>query len=122
MNHQEEEIDLKRILKIFARHYWVFLVCVLFSLATAYFYNKYAPKKFDVVASILIDEDGKSPFSGPQEFMVNDLFGIKKNVYNELLVLQAKPILEKTIQNLDLELTYYEKYDYLYHDIYKKYM
>ncbi len=120
MNHQEEEIDLSRILKIFTRHYWVFLLCVLLSLVIAFLYNKYSPKKFDVVASILIDEEMNSPFSGSQEFMVNDLFGVAKNVYNELLVLQSGPVLEKTIQNLDLEVTYYERYNYLYHDIYKQ--
>lgn len=120
MNYREAENALRNILKIFARYYWIFLLTVLLGSAIAYFYNKYAPKKYDVVASILINENANSPLSGPQEFMVNDLFGIKRNVYNELLVLQSKPILEKTIQNLDLEVTYYEKYDYLYHDIYRQ--
>ena len=119
MNHQEAENGLRNILKIITRYYWVFLISGLLSLILAYFYNKYAPKKFDVVASILINEDSKSPLSGPQEFMVSDLFGNSRNVYNELLILQSKPILKKTIQNLDLEVTYYEKYNYAYHDIYK---
>ena len=120
MNHQEADNDIRNFLKIFTRNYWIFLLCVLLSLTAAYFYNKYAPKKFSVVASILINENNKSPLSSPQDFMVNDLFGTRKNINNELLVLQSKPVLVKTIQNLDLETTYYEKISYVYHDIYKQ--
>ena len=87
MNHQEEEFDLRRISKIFTRHYWVFLLCVLLSLVIAFLYNKYSPKKFDVVASILINEDDNSPLSGAQEFMVNDLVNLAKyNIYLKLMI------------------------------------
>jgi tyrosine-protein kinase Etk/Wzc len=73
-----------------------------------------------VSSTLLIKEDSRNSGNnyGPN-FINNDLLAGTQNLQNELQILQSFPIIEQTVKNLDLEVAYYEYWDYQYYNAYK---
>jgi capsular exopolysaccharide synthesis family protein len=73
-----------------------------------------------VSSTLLIKEDSRNRWNnnGPN-FINNDLLSGTRNLQNELQILQSIPLIEQTVKNLDLEVAYYEYWDYLYYSAYK---
>jgi tyrosine-protein kinase Etk/Wzc len=119
-NNFEEETDLKKISKLFGRNYGLFIVFVIISVGLAFLINRYSIADYKISSSILIVENkAQSGASAVNDYLNSSLFGKKQNFQNELWVLKSSPVLEQTIRNLDLSVTYYEKKESQYHDAYQ---
>lgn len=115
----QDEINFNKMFKLVWRNLWLFIICGILTLGTAFIYNKYSVPVYKVSSAILIKENESSPLSqGMDDMFSGNLFGSNKNLQNELIIIQSFPLIEKTIQNLDLEVGYYEFKNHLYHDAY----
>lgn len=107
---QEDTIDIKKfIFKILNNWYW-FVLTIFISLSFAYFINKYTDPVHSVNASILIRDKNNSIGSGVDNMMQEmGLFrGVRrKNVVNEIGILNSYTLARRTIENLNFDISYY---------------
>jgi tyrosine-protein kinase Etk/Wzc len=114
-----EENDLKKIIDLLTRNSKFFLISVLVALLIAFLYNRYAVPVYKISASMLIREDKPAQKANINEYINTGLFGTNQNFQNELWVLKSSPVIEQTIENLDLTVNYFRKEGFFYTDIYK---
>ncbi len=116
----EEEVDIKRIVDLLLRNYKLFLICLLSTFVIAALVNRYLTPLYKVSSSILIKEDNKQ-LQRPEvnNYLNSSLFVTNQNFQNELWILKSSPVLERTIKNLGLQVSYYRKEGFRYIDAYK---
>jgi len=60
----------------------------------------------------------KNPGQNVNDFLNSGLFGVNQNFQNELWVLKSSPVVEQTIRNLDLTVSYFRKEGFQYLEVY----
>ncbi|MGN6604245.1 MAG: GumC family protein [Ginsengibacter sp.] len=82
--------------------YWPFyLLLVIIGLTGAWIYLRYKQPVYQTTATLLIKDDkNATPASELQDAF--DMFGAKKNVENEIEVLQSKTLMQEVVTNLHL--------------------
>src|SRR4030042_589024 len=116
----QEESDLKKITDLVRRNYILFAAFLLIAPGIAFLVNHIATPLYQVSSSLLIKEDATP--AGSQ--VVNDYLNSRlvitdRNFQNELWVLKSSPVLEQTISNLGLHVSYYRKDGLRYPEAYK---
>ncbi|GAB4322979.1 MAG: tyrosine-protein kinase domain-containing protein [Bacteroidales bacterium] len=103
----QQKTDFREILFKVLRYKYYFVVSVIFALAVAFLFNKYAERKYYNRTSLLIKVQGRNSFMGNSDLMESfDIFGGVTNVENELNILRSFSIVNQAVQNLDFEVTY----------------
>lgn len=116
----QEETDIKRILAVFTNHFKLFVFFILIALILAFLINRYQTPVFKVSSSILIKENtNQQPAGNVNDFLNSNMFGRNQNFQNELWVMKSYPIIEETVNNLGLILTYYTKGKFNYYEAYE---
>lgn len=116
-----EEYDIKKLVSLALRHYRLFLFCIVIAAVIAALFNHYSTALYKVSSSILIKEDLDQSATGPQNDYLNSrLVQSSKNFQNELWILKSAPVLEQTIKNLGLQVSYYRKEGINYKEAYKE--
>lgn len=116
INYQQES-DFKKIAELILRNYKLFISCLIVVLGLAFLINRYSIPVYEISSSLLIKEDSKQG-GGMNDFLNSSLLGKNQNFQNELWVLQSAPVVQKTVQNLDLSVSYYLKDGFQYKEIY----
>lgn len=111
--------DFKKITDLVIRNYKLFAVSLIVTLGLAFFMNRFSVPIYEVSSSILIKEDNMQGRGNMNDYLNSSLFGTNQNFQNELWVLQSSPVIDKTVKNLDLSVTYLRKEGFQYRDAYK---
>jgi tyrosine-protein kinase Etk/Wzc len=114
----QEENELKKIIELISRYYFLFILCTIGTLFAAFFINRYSIPVYSISSSILIKGNTSQSRGSENDFLFNNLFGRNQNFQNELWVMKSYPIIEKTVINLDLTVTYYNKGNFNYYESY----
>lgn len=111
-NNQGKDLQ-KLLFKIWRNWHW-FLLSVVLSGGIAYAYNRYTTPVYLIKSTLLIEEGkANSPLLGAQSGLTGDLFqglggmNSMKNIFNQMVILKSDPIVAKTIEELDFEVSYY---------------
>ena len=119
----DKETDIKKlVINIFRNWYW-FVLCITAALVIAFFYNRYTTPYYKVHTSLLIEE-GKSSSPLTSGMGKGDVFqgfsntGGNFNLYNHMAVLKSKPLINKVIDELDFEVSYYVAGDIIKNEMY----
>jgi tyrosine-protein kinase Etk/Wzc len=116
----QEDTDLKRIFELFLRNYKLFILSLIIAMGLAFIKNRLSVPIYNISASILIKENkAQSGGKDANDFLNSSLFGKNQNFQNELWVIKSSPVIEQTIRNLDLFVTYYNKVGFQYYDAYQ---
>src|SRR5659263_17195 len=116
----QEENELKKIIELILRNYKLFIAGIIVALGLAYLVNRFSIPVYKISSSVLIKEDTKqSGSSNVNDYLNSSLFRMNQNFQNELWVLKSSPVIEQTIKNLDLSVSYYRKKGFQYLDAYK---
>jgi tyrosine-protein kinase Etk/Wzc len=117
----QEENDFKKIADLIFKNYILFIIGTIISLGVAFVINRYAIPTYSVSSSILIKGTNTQPGSSGNEndFLYSNLFGRNQNFQNELWIMKSYPVLQQTVRNLDLPVTYYLKGKFNYYEAYK---
>jgi capsular exopolysaccharide synthesis family protein len=112
MLHQQHEtekgFDLRKLLdKVISNWFW-FLLCVIAGIGLSWLYLRYATPDYKVNAKILIQDDQKGGDS-PEKAVLDQLqiFNSKSNVDNEMEILKSRSLMEKTVKDLQLNVSYW---------------
>jgi len=115
MEEQEKQISANKselwnlsfrdIFYKYVRYLPLFIVCVALSLLAAYIYLRYSIPVYSVNGTMLI----KSEKGGSSGDRFEDLFGNSKaeNIQNEIEILKSKPLMQRVVDSLDLQFSYY---------------
>lgn len=116
----QEEYALRDIVELVLKNYRLFFISLFIAVSIAFFINRYSIRYYNISSSILIKENRLQQSSGgANDFLNSNLLGRNQNFQNEFWILKSYPVIEKTVKNLDLSVTYYTKGEFNYYDIYK---
>jgi len=122
LNHylnNKEESDLKLFIQSVTKNYKVFVICIVIAIGFTYLVNWVMTPKYKISSSLLISEEARRNTGGNvNEFLNSNLFDVNQNLQNELWLLKSAPIVDQTIKNLNLTVSYYKKTKGFYRDIY----
>ncbi len=106
----ESELSLSDLLLILRRYWYWFALSVLLCCGVAYVYLQWAPKVYTRTASVLIKDNTKGgALSESAAFEDLNLFNVKRNVDNEILVFKSKQMMMNVARRLHLDISYTEK-------------
>ena len=103
-NNDVEEANEFSLVDVFYKYfaYWPLLaILLLFGITCAWVYLRYTLPVYQTTATLLIKDD-KNSAPGKEMLQAFDLFGSKKNVQNEIEVLQSKTLMQEVVKNLHL--------------------
>jgi len=96
-----EEVSLGDLFYKFVPYWPFFVLLLIISLTTAWVYLRYTMPVYKTTATILIKDDQKNA-AADEMMQAFDMFGSKKNVENEVEVLQSKTLMQEVVKNLHL--------------------
>jgi uncharacterized protein involved in exopolysaccharide biosynthesis len=107
-NFTEGTLNFKVILGKFLAFLPFFIISILISLSVAYLVNRYATPKFALKTSLLIKDKGRGAFDGAESFLQgSSLLMQSKNIENEIGILKSRSLIEETLKNINLTISYY---------------
>jgi tyrosine-protein kinase Etk/Wzc len=119
--NMQEDNDLKKVTELVLRNYKLFIISLVIALSLAFLKNRFSIPIYSISSSVLIKENtDQSSSRGMNDFLNSSLFGKNQNFQNELWVLQSSPVIEKTIKNINLSVSYFQKQGFQYMDAYKE--
>jgi len=103
------EINLKALIEKAFERKLLFAGSLAVCIALAFLYIKLATPIYKINASLLIDPSGENRMLGKNKFGEGgvDLIGTEKNLYNEIGILTSYSLIERTLQDLDFDVSYY---------------
>ncbi len=103
-NTESDEIEDFALGDVFYKYFsfWpLFVLLLLISISAAWLYLRYKLPVYHSTATLLIKDD-KNNSPGTDLLQAFDMFGSKKNVENEVEVLQSKTLMQEVVKNLNL--------------------
>lgn len=110
----QKDTELRKLIDTFSRNYKLFIISILISLGGVFLINSFMIPVYKISSSLLIKEESQKQGGNVKDFLNSNLFGIDQNFQNELWVLKSSPIIEQTINNLNLCVDYYLKKSFQY--------
>lgn len=104
-----EENDLKRLSELFFRNYKMFISSIFCTIGLVFLINRYSTTIYSISSSILVKENNQQGGRDVNDYLNSTLLGENKNLQNELWIIKSTPVLEETVRNLDLTVTYFSK-------------
>lgn len=106
---EENELNLGDLFRIVVANWYWFLLSVLICCGVAVLYLKWAPKVYTRTASVLIKDNSKGGgLSESAAFEELNMFNVKSNVDNEVLVFKSKRLMNSVAERLNLDISYTE--------------
>ena len=105
---QEETIDIKALILKYAQYWYYFILSILFFGFIAFLNNRYTVPEYSVSTTLLIRDDNNTQLGAENLLEGLELFSGKKNLKNEIVILNSYSITERVIQELGLGISYYQ--------------
>jgi len=106
---KEDKTDYKQLFGKALQYWWLYALIFPMAVGLAFIYLRKAHPKYEAVAMLLIKDDAQS--GQLVEEAVLDGLGVagkkQKSLENELHILKSTPLMEKVVQNLELQYEYY---------------
>lgn len=123
-NEKGNDFDFKYLVaKVLGNWYWYVLSGIL-CFGIAILYNIYATPMFHTYAKVLVNGDNGNKTTGglSESTLLTELglFSTQTDVNNELQIMQSRTILNQTIRDLQLNVTYWAQGDIRYQESYDK--
>lgn len=110
LREDENNLNLNDIFHIVLANWYWFLLSVMVCGGVAVLYLKWAPKVYTRTASVLIKDNSKGGgLSESAAFEELNMFNVKSNVDNEVLVFKSKKLMNSVAERLNLDISYMEK-------------
>lgn len=93
-------VNVKRILGMAVRYWYLIVLSVLTALSMAFLINRYSAKIYSVTAAIIVRE-GTENAAAEFLYKSNPLVTPYRNFYNELYIMRSYPLLREVIDSLN---------------------
>ncbi|WP_461453541.1 GumC family protein [Mucilaginibacter sp.] len=111
-NTDEDLIDIKGILAKIISNWILFLISVVFCLALAVLYVKYASREWHVSSKILVEDEkngGSSAISGDLNSDISSVFNVKSSADNEVQILKSRSLMTNVVKLMNLNIRTFNK-------------
>ena len=108
----EDTIDLKKLVfKLLSNWYW-FLLSIVITVGAGFLYNRYATPMYELSTTLLVEEDKVTSPLNENGATANVFqgFGVMnsmRNIYNQMVIMNSTPIISRTLDELDFEVSYF---------------
>jgi len=118
VQHQEEEsFDYKALFFKLYRYWYFFILTIFIALLIAFLFNKYTKAIYEVSTTVLISSDEGT--LDAQQLLGFGGSNNKQNIENEIGKLQSYTLINHTIKELDLRISYFEEDNFVTSELYK---
>ncbi|MEA3445883.1 MAG: Wzz/FepE/Etk N-terminal domain-containing protein, partial [Bacteroidota bacterium] len=105
--YQEESIDLKKYIFQVIGNWYLFVIFIFIAFSISYYVNKFTTPIYSVSATLLVEADNSR--TGAENLLDGlSLFSGKKNIENEIGILQSFSLTRKVIEALDFDVSYFK--------------
>ncbi|MDO8930543.1 MAG: Wzz/FepE/Etk N-terminal domain-containing protein, partial [Bacteroidota bacterium] len=108
---QEEEINLRKILIIALRNWYLFLIFGLLGVLGGYVYSRYSQPVYQVSTNIIVPQKTAGLGAGLDELFKNQMPNSKTDVFNQIAILKSFNINSQVAQNLNWRTSWFKKED-----------
>ena len=108
LNQQEETIDIKELILKYTQYWHYFLISILFFVFNAFLYTKFTIPEYSVSTTLEIRDDNNTQLGAENLIEGLELFSGRKNLTNEIIILNSYSITEKVIHELNLGISYFQ--------------
>ena len=116
---KEETIDIKALILKYSQYWYYFLLSILFCGFIAFLNNRYTVPEYSVSTTLLIRDDNNTQLGAENLLEGLEIFSGKKNLKNEIIILNSYSITEKVIQELELGLSYFQHGLFQTHELFE---
>ena len=117
---QTPELNLKDFLKNAWAHKFLYIGSILTFAALGYAYLKWTPPVYEADTSILVNTEGSGRLFAKGHYMEGGLIAESdKNLFNEMNILKSVGLVESTVRDLNLEISYHTKKMFIKREHYK---
>lgn len=103
---EEEGFDFKGLLSKFYDNWYFFILSLAIALSVGYVYNQYLVPSYSVSTNVLLKEKGNH-FSGLESLLNEDGATFSKDLVDEFTRLKSPQLMEKVIDTLNLQVSYF---------------
>lgn len=100
-------IDYKRVIYRATRFWYIIILSVLMGLLIAFLANRYTTRIYPVTASLIVKE--ADDISGAELLYNNPLLNFKRNYLNETYILKSYPLVQRVIEDLSFDVSFYQE-------------
>jgi len=100
-------INIKTIILKLVSKWYYFVIAMFLALPLAYAYMKFAPKQYQVKASLLLKSEQSSRMNSDQFLKGMDLFTGENQLEDEIGILKSYSTVQQAISQLDFGVTYH---------------
>jgi tyrosine-protein kinase Etk/Wzc len=109
LESEEKQFDIKYFFFNFVVRFWyLYLVCIILAFIGTNFYAWYATPIYESTCSVLIKSQ-KSAATGADILKEIDDFTTERNIQNEIEILKSRNLISKTVESLNLGVSYFLK-------------
>ena len=117
---EESNVEFyKKLVKKFIKNWYLFVISLTIALFIGQFIYKSTPPVFKNSLIMLMSNENNNNFQGSGDLMQFEMFDIQSSIDDELGIIRSFPIINKTIRQLDLAVSYYVGEGLIIKDIYK---
>ena len=102
-----QKTNYKKIILRFLRYKYYFVFAVVVAVSIAFILNKSATRKYSNKTTILINDEQRNSFLSSDDILQSGLFTGIDNVEDELALLASYPMIDRAVQEMNLEVSYF---------------
>ena len=107
-NIEEETINIKGIILYYIQYWYYFILTVLFAISIAFLTNRYTIPEYSASTTLLIRDDNNTQMGAENLLEGLEMFSGKKNLKNEIIILNSYSLAAKVVEELELGISYFE--------------
>ncbi|WP_162053462.1 GumC family protein [Pontibacter pamirensis] len=119
---EAETIDLKKILLKYMRHWYLFIGALFLCLGGAFLFLLYSTPMYLVTSTLLIKDDKKKDAPISTDFGDIEMTNYSQNLDNEIEVLKSRGIMQRVMEELAMETTYFVEGQFVNEEIYGEHL
>jgi tyrosine-protein kinase Etk/Wzc len=114
----DTEFNLRKAVFKYLRYWYWFILAITVAISVAYLYLRYATPIYEVRSTLVIKDD-KGGVSQQNILSELDIFNTKSNVGDEIEVLKTRSLMEKVVEELKLNISYFALGNIKTNELYK---
>lgn len=121
-NHNQANFNFKEEIEKYVKHWKWFLLGLFLALLSAFLYLRYTIASYKAVCTILVKDDRKGNMASELSAFsdLGLMSNIKNNVDNEIEVVKSRTLVETTVRELELNISYLTQGRVKWEELYKK--
>lgn len=112
-------LDIRAIISDVLKYWYLFFISLFFFFFIAFAIIKFAAPIYLVGSTLLLTSPDNSRNNDPSEFLEGfELMHEEKELQNEIIILQSSPLIRNVIKDLNFNVSYWVKEDFIPKEIY----